>query len=292
MDAELITMLRRGESGAATRARFRALCPGLSIEDSPSAPRLLVATDATELRAPGFSRVAGAGLASSCRALVSAVARLRQAQLPATFVYAFDEIWQLGQAVRQPGYRIAADVWAWQIEPGKGRGWTPHRGIHHERLDRDAPELLNTWVALSDVEVDRACMHFVPLDDDPAYPGRLESIEVPEGKAIAAPLAAGEALVWNANVLHWGGECAATARGPRVSCSFSLVREDAVDLMGLPLADPPPRTLAERLELIARQIVVYGEGQPDVRPEVLEWARASVAMAAAVAKLSRELSGT
>jgi hypothetical protein len=67
-----------------------------------------------------------------------------------------------------------------------------------------------------------------------------------------------------------------------VSCSFTLVREDALEAIAarplvLSALDP-----AARIELIAAQIATYGEDQPDVGAEVLTWARATTSIAGAV----------
>ncbi|HSO32163.1 MAG TPA: hypothetical protein VLT33_06600, partial [Labilithrix sp.] len=83
--------------------------------------------------------------------------------------------------------------------------------------------------------------------------------------------------------------CASGARGPRVSCSFSLAREDAVAELGFPLAKPAANDLVARLDAVARQLVIYGKGQPDVSEAVLAWANATVAMKAAMASLSGPL---
>jgi hypothetical protein len=65
-----------------------------------------------------------------------------------------------------------------------------------------------------------------------------------------------------------------------VSCSFTLVREDVCGALGfewLPV-DVDALNLEARVDLIAAQIDIYGEGQPDVATEVLAWARATVAL--------------
>ena len=129
-------------------------------------------------------------------------------------------------------------------------------------------------------------MHFVPLDEDPAYPRALDTLDVPAAAVRAVPLRAGDALAWNANILHWGGICAPHAKGARVSCSFSLVREDASAALGFPLAGNAATNLRARLDAVARQLIVYGNGQPDVRPEMLAWARGNAAIAALSGRLS------
>ena len=212
-----------------------------------------------------------------CGAWVRGIRALRGQALPATFLYAFDEPWALGEllcerisAITGHTYALIEDAWAWEIPPGEG-GWPPHRGIRHERLDREAPEVINVWVALSDVAADRGCMHAIPLDEDPHYPAALDRVDAPLSAVRALPVAAGTALFWNANLLHWGGRCAARAEGPRVSCSFTLRRADATGRFP-ELVTLARRDLSHRMDLIARMVLVYGHDQPDVSDAVREWA--------------------
>src|SRR5262249_39694267 len=146
--------------------------------------------------------------------IADAVGSLVRAGYPATFVFVFDEVWLLAERVRsrvsallQRPFVLVGDVWAWRIEPGRGRGWAPHRGVATHTFDRSEPEVINTWVALSDVEANRSCMHFVPLDEDPGYPEAMHRCDAPLERTCAVPASAGTALLWNANVLHWGGGC-------------------------------------------------------------------------------------
>lgn len=273
---------------AAAPAELLELAPDLRI-GGPVAPPPLPASspsgavDAGErawLVRDGVAHVEGALPAVTSAALVRAVDGLRARELPATFVYAFDEPWALGEQLRarisaltSTEYVLVEDAWAWRIAPGEG-GWPPHRGVGHVRLDRDAPEVVNVWVALSDVPADRACMHAIPLDEDPGYPGALDRLDAPLSAVRALPVAAGDALFWNANVLHWGGRCAARASGPRVSCSFSLLRNDATARFPelTPLAPIAQLDLARRMDVLARMVLLYGHDQPDVSETVREWA--------------------
>jgi hypothetical protein len=285
----LAILLRRSDPQALFE-RCAALFAGLPMTDAP--PILASATmahgttsdaeQAAALAGAGHGRLAGAE-GSWCEPMRQAIDVLLAEGLPAVFVYLADPIWALGERVRQRvstvtgrPYVLVADAWAWRIDRS-ARGWPPHRGWARSVLDRASPELVNAWVALSDVEVDRSCMHVVPLDADPDYPAQLDRAPA-SSAALALPASAGDALFWNANTLHWGGSCAPSARGPRFSCSFSLVREDAngFALERLHLSRGLDRSA--RLELIADQIATYGENKPDVSPDVLTWARAAVAL--------------
>jgi hypothetical protein len=258
------------------------LGPGLTISASipatpagPASPGL-----AAGLAAEGFGAIARAAHDAPCAALVRAAAALRAQDLPASFLYAFDEPWAIGERMRarieamlgRP-YLLVEDVWAWHVPPGSG-GWAPHRGIADVRLDRDVPEILNVWIALSDVPADRACMHAVPLDEDPGYPDSLAELDAPLASVRALPASAGDALFWNANVLHWGGRSSERANGARVSCSFSLCRADAVERFPAlrQLAPLTTLDLGARMGALARMIRIYGPSQPDVSDAVRAWA--------------------
>lgn len=244
-----------------------------------------------ELRAlvkEGFTAARGAIDGRTSVALAQAIEALRKRSFPASFVYVFDEPWLIGEQIRQQmshllghEYRLVEDVWAFHVPPGQG-GWPPHRGVYDVHLDRDAPEILNTWVALSEVPADRACIHVVPLDQDAGYPSTLECVDAPPSAARALPARTGDVLVWNANVLHWGGDCAERAAGPRFSCSFTLCREDAVvRFPRLPMLRPlAEMDLSARVDAIARMVTTYGKHQPDVTETVRQWASLTVALTA------------
>jgi hypothetical protein len=291
----IVSQLLRPHDAA---ARLKALVPGLALLDTPpgaaaepSGPALEDEDEKPWLAREGYVFLRGAESPETCARLVAGIGQLLAAGLPAVAVFAFDETWRLGERVRARVSRLAGhpylllnDAWAWQIEPGHGRGWPPHRGWG-ELLDRGAPEVLNVWVALSDVSAERSCMHLVPLDEDPHYPDALTRSDAAPEKVRALPVAAGTALAWNANVLHWGGACSARAPGPRVSCSFSLARGALADR--LPVASITD--VSSRLDVIAQQVETYGEGQPDVSEEAREWARATNALRSRIASLSKHL---
>jgi hypothetical protein len=273
---EILSCLATSDHRAARGALGR-LAPGLHIEGSlAGAPGS--GSPATFARSE-IVTIEHAVPGETCAQLAETIATLRGHGIPGVFVYAFDEPWAIGEDLRArlPGYELVADAWAFHVLPGR-TGWSAHRGVSHVLLDRERPEVVNAWVALSDAPIDRSCMHFVALDDDPAYPDRLDSIAIT--KPHARPVVAGTALVWNANTLHWGGPCEPTAAGPRTSCTFTLVREDAAERFGARTVRPAGLSFADRLDLIADQIVTYGSGQPDISEEILEWARASSALRA------------
>jgi hypothetical protein len=281
----------------ASPAQMRAIAPSLTVSAAGSATRPAATARDTAadvaararaiLRRDGLGAVSGVAAVPLCERLVAAVTALHAHGLPACFVYAFDEPWLLGDHVRTAiaallghEYALAEDVWAWLIPRGSA-GWPAHRGVADVLLDRDAPEVLNVWIALTEVTADRACMHAVPLGQDPGYPIALETLETTAGEPL--PAQAGDALFWNANVLHWGGTCAPEAAGPRVSCSFTLLRAGATAALRERLPSAPPADaldLTARMDTLARMVLLYGDAErSDVSPVVEEWARVTLALA-------------
>jgi ectoine hydroxylase-related dioxygenase (phytanoyl-CoA dioxygenase family) len=214
-------------------------------------------------------------------ALGAAVARLVEQGLPATFVYLFDEPWiigtQLAAAVSRMlgrSYVLAADGYAWHVPVGTGRGWEPHRDERYV-LDRRAPERVNVWLAITDATAERACVHAVPLDEDPGYPSDLRRKDPPLTAVRALPVAAGTALAWNANLLHWGGACSSRACGARSSISFTALRADAAGQIGLRRLKAEMLSPTGRLDLVASLIAAYEHHRgPDVSDEIMMWAQA------------------
>lgn len=262
-----------------------ALLPSLPMGQPLQMPPMREISDAVELTTRGWVvlRPRDDRAAPSSGLLADAIEQLVELGLPAVAIYAFDDVWAFGSAVRaavsrtlDTPYALVEDVWAFLVRRG-AEGWAPHRGLSTP-LDRSRPEFLNVWIALRDAELNRSCMHFVPLSADPAYPSNLTIDDVPPDAIEASPIRAGGALVWNANTLHWGGRCDASAAGARVSCTFSLCREDAVDRMGMRVIDPTKLTPWERVDVIARQIVIYGGGQTDVSDDVRAWAVTTAAI--------------
>lgn len=264
---------------------LREMCPDLQVSDSGcrtgNSPAIARCVNDGSLARDGLALVPGSGARETCANLVRAIDALYLGGLPAAFVYAFDEPWALGEQARASvaellaqDYALVEDVWAWRVRRGS-EGWPPHRGVDDVVLDRDAPEILNVWIALSDAAADRACMHVVPLGDDPGYPARLRSVDPREAAIRAVPARQGDALFWNANLLHWGGRCSAEAAGPRMSCSFTLCRSEALARFPhlKPLAPLYELDLRARTDLLARMVLLYGGAdRGDVGPVVREWA--------------------
>lgn len=273
----------------------RALVPELSISAHIKRPVRWSAEDASQagaLAVNGYATLLNG--APQPTALVHGIGRLVDDGLPAVFAYLFDDAWSLGESLRarlsemlgRP-YALAEDGWSWQVEPGQD-GWSAHRD-DSRLLDRTAPERVNVWVALTDAPVDRSCIHVVPLNDDEHYPNALSRSEAPAAQTRQLPVAAGTALAWNANLLHWGGRCAPEATGPRVAISYTLVRINAADQMQIPLLDLDKLSPERRLDTIAWFITKYDHKTLlDVSTDVHAWAKATCTLRMALAKLKAD----
>jgi hypothetical protein len=127
-------------------------------------------------------------------------------------------------------------------------------------------------------------MHVVPLSRDPHYPGDLHDLTLLEGLGVALEAAAGSALVWNANVAHWGGTCDPSFEDPRISLSFTAQRR-AVHVNDTP-AMRPPLSFEERLDLIAEQFGTYGRLELTADRSEMCWSATRLAMHQAAQRLS------
>jgi len=251
---------------ARERAFWLEKAPGLHIGElgaSAHAGALDVREEKQRLETAGWSRFDRLVPAEDARRLAEGIRCLHDANIPTPFLYVFDEPWAITTRGRfTPTFaalmgatpRVLPDAWAWYVV--EGRGWAPHRGVTER-----GTELLNVWIALSDVGEESACMHVVPLDRDPHWPGALERVDVDPARAVALPVPAGSVLAWNANVLHWGGEMKPGAP-PRVSMSFTLA----------PGAPTEPPAFEERIDLVADMLLAYRE-PAGVSGPWLEWAR-------------------
>jgi hypothetical protein len=239
---------------------------------------------AEAIRTSGWSALEAVLAPSETRPLIEAIDALGEEGVPPLFVYAFEATWEVGARIARTlsaalcaPYVVLADAWAFRVAPGPDHaGWSPHRGTYELASDRSAPDSLNVWVALTDATVDNACMHLVPLDDDPGYPSDLRSHAAAE-RARPLPVPAGTALFWNANVLHSGGRSSARARAPRISLTFTLRRADHVRVRPeTPAFDEVGGDLRARLDVIAAQIRVYGELERTLPDVFKRWANVTL----------------
>ncbi len=281
---------------------WRALAPALPISDGlvpvpaagSGAPDALRPAGWWHEQRPhmveeGYVELEGAVPLADAGALAYGIDRLVRAGEHPLFVFVYDAAWRILErlaplcaAVLGHEFEVLEDFWAWKIdpiatgdarEPGTGRGWPPHRGWY-DAVTRDdgLPAMMNLWVALTDAGPLNACMYIVPTCLDPGFAGDLRSHAFEPQHARALPTRAGSVLAWSANALHWGGTASRRTTSPRISLSFTARRPGfaAGGARALELARPLP--FRKRLDLIADQVLTYGENEASATEAARRWA--------------------
>ena len=206
------------------------------------------------------------------------------ADWPPVFAFVFDALWSTARTagVRAvldgalgPGAHQVPHVWVHVVPAVAGaRGWAPHKD---GGLAARSPSRLSIWIALTDASIDNGCMYVLPrshpaaraLDGDwhAETIGVAQAVELLSG-ARALPAAAGAALVWDFDLLHWGGTRTGSGAARR-SVSFEFIgagAEPAADerpLIACGPADPLP-SFESRLRVIADGILQYSKHDASV----------------------------
>ena len=198
--------------------------------------------------------------------MADTVRRFSADGIPPVFCFLFDEFWAPFHALDAMHggllgpYSFLPDFWIWNVDPAKGdAGWKPHRDRGHLALRSDGgPVSLTTWIPLSDATPLNSCMYVVPAHADPTYGTPHENeirFELPAIRAL--PAKAGEILVWNQALLHWGSRSSHRATKSRISMAFEFQANDSKPF-NTPLLPPDkPVPFDVRLRLIAKQVVQY-----------------------------------
>jgi len=198
------------------------------------------------------------------------------AGLPAVFAYVYDQTWTLLRPLlAHVTDRIGPcapldDGWAWHMPPGDGVGWPGHRGSYLPGSEGGAQQVVNTWLALTDVTERHSTIALVPTSADPHFPDSLDCHPDEDlGRLVTAQT--GEAIYWDARVFHWGSRGFADVNGPRISTSFTIASDDF-----RPTARRIPPQLPGldfRLQLIAGWVGTYAHLDNQISPPIVEWAR-------------------
>jgi hypothetical protein len=256
-----------------TASNWRSVCASSitqGLDLSPVEVPVSVRLDAFERE--GYAAAALLG-EEETRAVRTAIVATVDAGLPGVFSYVYDALWTplrslLGHLRRRVGPCAALeDGWAWHIAPGGG-GWSGHRGFPEPREDVP-PQVINTWLAASNVTRRHSTIVVVPRSRDPHFPDDLDQApDESAGEVLTAR--PGDVLYWDARIYHWGSQSQPNADGPRISASYTIATDDY---------DPSdPRVPLElpgldyRLGLIARWIGIYGHLDPTITPAITEWA--------------------
>jgi hypothetical protein len=212
---------------------------------------------AAELRAEGYATLGTVLAPDEAKALASIVSGLAAADWP--------KIWEIPRRFEPwlktalgEDYEMLPAVWASHVAPdalstGGGR---PHRDGSTVTVGTEAsPHCFTLWIALTDANPDNGCTYLLPPACDPFYgmtPPRTDVLDVQNVRAL--PAAAGTALAWDRQVLHWDGRSTPSAKTPRISLAFAFRRAGAPNgTKSIDQRAVPP--FGERLACIAAHIV-------------------------------------
>jgi hypothetical protein len=231
----------------------------LLTEGFTTSPALIEPQELHRLRV-GVERVVAAGLPPGCALMYDEYHRVVVRLLGA-----------LSPLLGPNAVMVPEDFWVFHVPPGDagvGR-WTafpPHR-------DQDAPDpamlagqlpaMLNAWVALSDASTDQSCMYVVPANCDPDYRSDIRAVNPARFRLEdirAVPLAAGQVLLFEPHLAHWGSRSSQWARGPRISLAGFLQRADGPKSAAETANLRQPLTVRQRATWVLRSLrMMVGE---------------------------------
>jgi len=252
---------------------FRSLVPALSISDRITAEPYPLAAPA-RWSSSGYALLRDVVPGHRVPMLAEAIRALVARGLHPIFAYVFDEFWEPALSVQAYAQSVLGpcsllgDGWAWLIPVGdRYGGWSAHRDCRHD------VSMATLWVALTDTDIDSACMHLVPLDRDPAFTARRLDDDSATDRGIAIGARAGSALFWDARMLHWGGRSSERAHSPRISVSYTFAANAALGVDAREALDPRGSfPFRKRLGAIASMIALYDFREP-LPDAITNWGR-------------------
>lgn len=293
LDAQRLDPAAVEERAARARSAdyWTSLCPALRIGapagpvDAIAVPEQALADASRHVHDHGYGALPVFLTPPLLARLNAAIDAVTGAGWPANFVWVFDEFWSILRtpAVRGlldgtlgPGTLQIPHVWVHIVPAVEGaRGWGPHKD---GGLARRSHSHLSIWIALTEASLDNGCMYVLPRSA--ASAGLIDrdwsSGDIPVADAVrlmsavrALPAAAGSALAWDFDVLHWSG-VRRGGGGPRRSLSLEFIARDATPfpdehpLLACGPGDPLPDFDA-RLSYIAAGLMQYGKHEPGVQ---------------------------
>lgn len=208
---------------------------------------------------------------------------LNKNEILPVFSLVYDEFWELlnkldfyFQAVFCSDYEILPCFWVWVVDPSKGEsGWKPHRDKGLNSLFPDnRPKSLTVWIPLTEATPLNGCIYILPMHLDGELQGEKKKI-TNLSHIRALPAKAGNALLWNQFVFHWGAQTSPRAKRSRVSVAFEVQRSDVPRFKPKLLKPLKNHSLDTRVKLICKQILQYthmydlAEQFKDVAQEIL-----------------------
>merc|ERR1712194_121657 len=163
---------------------------------------------------------------------------------PPVFIFMYDEPWLLFEQL----FKVAASVlgcsavemdaavFAWALRPAGEDGAVgssfsrPHRDCSYDACHTEIgkPSALSVWIPLVHVTTDNGCMYVVPSEHDPLFDKSKDSRhmcpdqQMPWAHIQPLPCSAGDVLMWQGNLIHWGSSCSKNVVQPRISLGTSF----------------------------------------------------------------------
>ena len=253
-------------NGGAPAPSFQALsaaAPGLTIggpfafEPTPPATGALDAAS-DRFAVEGWMRWPNCVDSKALPILADGVNGLCAAGHHPVWIWMFDETWRLAAGLEPLFARFLGDdpmmlphLWAWRIEGEDQAGWPAHRDWSAQARFGEVLAGLSVWIPFVDIGRDEGGIGLLPQDRD--YGG-----DAPDPRAVRLlDAAAGDALCWRPDLLHWGCRPTRFARHPRISIAI-----EAQSAAFAPFAEPltsfraPPEP-ERRAAMIAKRWADY-----------------------------------
>lgn len=259
---------------------WRRLAPALHVQDtaflSDQQPLALDADALAQVqravREDGYFHLPPQSWSLPTQEMADVIRRLDAQGIPLPFAFVYDEFWllfwrmhRLLEGLLGPAYLRLPDFWAWLVNPQRhDSGWRPHRDRSQAALfDDGSPRAFTLWLPLTDATPDTSCMYVVPAQRDATYgKGRIEGWQPALADIRALPAAAGSALGWTQELLHWGSSAHPRETRVRISVAmeFQSAQTPPFNQPLMPAGQLP--SFAMRLQLIGKQILQYRHMYP------------------------------
>ena len=198
--------------------------------------------------------------------MADTVRRFSAADIPPVFCFLFDEFWAPFHALDAVyggllgPYGFLPDFWIWNVDPAKGdAGWKPHRDRGHIAFARRPAAFthhLDSAFGCHPAQQLHVCGAGACRSHSYGTPHENEiRFELPAIRAL--PAKAGEILVWNQALLHWGSHSSHRATESRISMAFEFQANDSKPFNTPILPPDKPVPFDLRLRLIAKQVLQY-----------------------------------
>lgn len=237
-----------------------------------------------QLRKQGFALVDELMPSNLVSKLRDGIQRLSELNLPASFVFLFDEAWLLARIARTllrestlETNEFQFDLLAWHVH-GLGGGFSPHRDRQPDEVytsfgkgeNSEDAKFVTLWIALSNAQPANSCLYMIPKGCDPGYlMGDNDDdkdplhVALPNKQAFqrvrAMPREPGQSILFTHRIIHWGSQPDPENTDPRIAisfvCSDPSFEKSYLDLKHFTDSKLPPFHI--RLLLVCAQLLIY-----------------------------------